>query len=229
MALISRLMKIEKGITSIIGAGGKTTLMETLAEEMKTCGTVLLCTTTKIFRPSEIPVVTDDNADSIKRMLQLNPVICVGKQYGDEKLTAPEIPIRKLAEFADYVFVEADGARRLPLKAHAPQEPVIPGESRLTILVTGADCFGQEIGRVCHRPELFTQRLSVQEKEFLSPALLARHLCMEGLGNLIFFNQAETEPVRKLCRQTAKEIRQLTGTDKTILCGSLHKRKYEIL
>lgn len=35
-----------------------------------------------------------------------------------------------LADAADYVIVEADGSKRLPLKAHASHEPVIPENTR---------------------------------------------------------------------------------------------------
>ncbi|MFR7669405.1 MAG: hypothetical protein ACLU0O_00050 [Collinsella sp.] len=42
------------------------------------------------------------------------------------KLSSPAEPLDHLAQRFDYVLAEADGSKRLPLKAHAAWEPVIP-------------------------------------------------------------------------------------------------------
>ena len=44
---IPQALGVRTGITSIIGSGGKTALMERLARELP--GSVILCTTTHIF------------------------------------------------------------------------------------------------------------------------------------------------------------------------------------
>lgn len=48
---------------------------------------------------------------------------------------------------ADYTLVEADGSKGLPLKAHAPHEPVIPPQSNQTILVLGAEGLGRTVAQ----------------------------------------------------------------------------------
>ena len=48
---ISQLLKIQKGITALIGGGGKTTLMYRLAQELSEVGTVIVSTSTKIIEP----------------------------------------------------------------------------------------------------------------------------------------------------------------------------------
>ena len=53
---ISALLEVEKGVTALIGGGGKTTLMYTLAEELRRRGTVLVTTSTHIQRPELIIV-----------------------------------------------------------------------------------------------------------------------------------------------------------------------------
>ena len=45
---IAPLLHIGRGVTALIGGGGKTTLLCTLAEELRARGSVLLCTSTHI-------------------------------------------------------------------------------------------------------------------------------------------------------------------------------------
>ena len=56
----------------------------------------------------------------------------------------------------DFILVEADGSKRLPVKAPESYEPVIPPGTDLVVGVVGLDCLGQPMdGRTVHRPERF--------------------------------------------------------------------------
>ncbi|MFR6094266.1 MAG: selenium cofactor biosynthesis protein YqeC [Dysosmobacter welbionis] len=116
---LSQLLDIRPGVTAVIGGGGKTTLLRTLGEELAGQHPVLLCTTTKILPFSDLPCArTAAELDELRRAHQL---LCAGTdEPGTGKLTAPETPMAVLAEQFDYILVEADGAARRPLKAHAP-------------------------------------------------------------------------------------------------------------
>ena len=50
---IAPLLHVGRGVTAIIGGGGKTTLMETLAGELSKKGKVIITTTTHIYRPEQ--------------------------------------------------------------------------------------------------------------------------------------------------------------------------------
>ena len=50
---IAPLLHVGRGVTAIIGGGGKTTLMETLAGELSKKGKVIITTTTHICRPKQ--------------------------------------------------------------------------------------------------------------------------------------------------------------------------------
>ena len=53
---LASTLKIEPGITAIIGSGGKSTLLKTLGLElMRAGGRVLLCTTTHMFPVAGVP------------------------------------------------------------------------------------------------------------------------------------------------------------------------------
>jgi probable selenium-dependent hydroxylase accessory protein YqeC len=57
-----------------------------------------------------------------------------------------------------HILVEADGSKRLPLKAPADHEPVLPPDPDLVVAVLGLDGLGQPMdGRTVHRPERFAQ------------------------------------------------------------------------
>ncbi|MFR0769188.1 MAG: selenium cofactor biosynthesis protein YqeC [Dysosmobacter sp.] len=75
--------------------------------------------------------------EDIRKALTAHRVLCLGTPCENGKLTAPSLSVETLATLADYVLVEADGSRQLPLKAHDAHEPVIPAVSRQVICVVG--------------------------------------------------------------------------------------------
>ena len=189
---ISPLLNVGRGLTALIGGGGKTTLLYTLAEELRKKGSVLLCTSTHILPPEQYPLVTAAEADALRRALAEHGVVCVGTPAENGKLTAPPLPFETLAALADHVLVEADGSKRLPLKAHAPHEPVVPANAQRVVLVVGADGFGKPISAVCHRPELYAERAGASPGDPVTPELAARVIRAEGFGDRVYINKVES-------------------------------------
>ena len=216
---ISALLAVEKGVTALIGGGGKTTLMYTLAEELRRRGTVIVTTSTHIQRPEQYPVLTA--ADDVAAALAEHGAVCVASESPEGKLCAPALSFEALAALADFVLVEADGSKRLPLKAHAPHEPVIPPNARRIIYVVGADGFGRPIRQVCHRPERYAALCGAAEDDIVTPALEARVLHAEGYDTgWVFINKVETaEDWRSAEALTAL----LPGK---VIAGSLRERVY---
>lgn len=140
---------IKRGMTALIGGGGKTSTMYALADFLRTQGSVIVCTSTHIQKPPQYPYRA-----RIDRPLAFGEVVSTGIVSG-EKLSVPEQPFSELLQLADYVLVEADGSRRLPLKAHASHEPVIPREANTVLVLIGIDGLGKPIREAAHRPELF--------------------------------------------------------------------------
>ena len=210
---LARLLCVKKGVTAVIGSGGKTSLIAALAEELSARARVIVCTTTKIF-PPDMPCVTDEN---IACALEKDNCICVGTPAPDGKLSAPRTEISKLAELADFVLVEADGAKRMPLKAHADYEPVIPKEAQNVICVVGLMGLGKPIAQSVHRAEIFARNLGISADAIASPQLVAAHLKLENLHTRVFLNQADTETEQELGRKLAE------GLDCPVCMGSLKK------
>lgn len=186
---LAQLLGVRPGITAVIGSGGKTSLLRTLAGELD--GRVLLCTTTHIYPFSPWPLLTRNDPQAIALALRDGPV-CVGTPAPQGKLTAPGLPLDQLAALTDYLLVEADGSRGLPLKAHRPGEPVLPAGANPVICVVGAGGFGQPIRQAAHRPERFAALAGVTPDAPATPALVGRVLRAEGLADLVFVNAAET-------------------------------------
>ncbi len=188
---ISALLGVERGVTALIGGGGKTTLMYTLAEELRHRGTVVVTTSTHIQRPEQYPVLTA--ADDVAAALAEHGAVCVASESPEGKLCAPALSFEALAALADFVLVEADGSKRLPLKAHAPHEPVIPVNARRIIYVVGADGFGRPIRQVCHRPERYAALCGASENDIVTPMLEAAVLHAEGYDTgWVYINKVET-------------------------------------
>ena len=121
---------------SVIGSGGKTTLLRWLSERLP--GSVILTTSTHMYPFAGVPQVdagVETSAENRRRVLcalraalKDSRVIDLGSLQASGKLADPSavIPFEALLDAADYVVVEADGAAGRPLKAHRPWEPVIP-------------------------------------------------------------------------------------------------------
>ena len=181
------LLGIRPGLTAVIGSGGKTSLLRVLAQELSRRGTVLLATTTHIMRPNWCPFAA--TAAELRAGFTHSPVVCAGSYTPEGKLPDPDFPGWQSA--AEFVLVEADGSKRLPAKAHAAWEPVLPPERNRTVCVFGASALGQPIQDAAHRPELYASLAEVSPEAVITPAIAARVLAKEGNFDILFINQAD--------------------------------------
>ena len=217
---ISSVLQIQRGITALIGGGGKTTLMYVLAEELAENGSVIICTSTKIQGTGGYPLLEQRSEEELRNALMRCRIICTGTPDREGKLSAPGVSFERLGTAADYVLVEADGSRGLPLKAHLAHEPVIPRGTDQTILVIGADCFGRPVGEVCHRPERFAEISGLAIDMPVTPEAAARSILAEGFGDRIFVNKVESA-------EDEVSAGILAGLlDRPVIAGSLFFRRY---
>ena len=206
MAEFAKQLDIRPGVTAIIGGGGKTTLLYRLARELSEDRSVIVATSTHIFRPEDIPCFL--------RTEKVKGLACVGTPCENGKLTAPEQPFEELARLADYVLVEADGAARRPLKAHEAHEPVIPQNANQVIAVVGASGIGAPVEEVAHRSARFS---ALSGQTIATPAAIAAVLNKERLHDRVLINQADT-PERL---SAAKELAALLNCP--VVIASLQK------
>ncbi len=156
---INEIFNIKKGdIVSIVGSGGKTTLMFELAKELKTQYKVLVTTSTKIYEPSyddcdylytNIEQYTkskylskqkENSVTVISKNVDLNKNKLIG--INDECLDL-------VIDDFDIILVEADGSRNLPLKGWKEHEPPILLKTNKTIGVIPVDMINKKINKDC--------------------------------------------------------------------------------
>ena len=200
---------------SVIGSGGKTTLLRRLSERLS--GTVILTTSTHIRPFQGIPLVdvSPGNAEqalcALRSALSRSRVVCVGKAEVSGKLASPAevIPYETLLAEADHLLVEADGSAGLPLKAHRPREPVIPACSGLTVCLVGASGLGKPVSEACHCPDLFAALAGIAPDRIAEPEHVAAVLNRENLADCYLINQSDVlpdpEPILRLCGLITKD------------------------
>jgi len=144
-------------VASLVGGGGKTSIMFAMAKELAAAGScVVTTTTTKIFEPlpDETPlvIVEKDETELVSRFLESAPhyrhITLATERLTSGKLAgiSPEL-VEKLAgmKTVSHVIVEADGAAQRPLKAPNATEPVIPDNTSLVIALVGVDAIGSSL------------------------------------------------------------------------------------
>ena len=206
-------------LVAIVGGGGKSSLMFALARELP--GRVVVTTTTRIFAAqmslaAEVCSLTDENWE--KRLDAFDSSLLVVGGTEGERATGvpPELPAEMLARpGVDWVVVEADGSRMLPVKAPAAHEPVIPDETGLLVPVVGIDALSGPIRAVAHRPERVSTITGLGPEETLTPEALAALLTSSrgGLKNapqaarvVVLINKAESPSQLEAARRVARCI-----------------------
>lgn len=172
----------EKGhVVSLVGGGGKTTLLYAFARHCAAKGwRVLVSTTTHILKP-ETNYAPDDAA--LAALWQAGQYAVVGTPAENGKLTAP--PPEQLARWmaqADITLLEADGAKHLPCKAPAAHEPVLLPQSDIVLAVAGLSALGRPLWEVCFRLETACALLGISPETTLTPERLAKLLASEAGG-----------------------------------------------
>jgi probable selenium-dependent hydroxylase accessory protein YqeC len=209
------LLLCDGGVVSLVGAGGKTSLMYRLARELAGDGqTVLTTTTTRIYPPAADQCAVCILAPTAGQILEqaarrigrhrhmtaaAGRIVESGKLSG---LALKEIERLQASRVFDWIIVEADGAGGRPLKAPAGHEPVIPSGSGWLVGVIGLRAIGQPLtDRWVFRPEAFARITGLAPgatvtEEAVAAALTHARGVLTGAPadcrRLAFLNQADT-------------------------------------
>lgn len=230
----------EKGLISIVGAGGKTSLMFLLANELAASGkSVLTTTTTKIFLPGPDQSPDLMIAGSFEALLQQSPKKMSRHHHfsaGSEIDTAagklngfsPDI-INRLHRAAvfDWLIVEADGARQKPLKATGIHEPVVPETTTHLILVSGLDAVGTILDDAnVHRAALFSVNTGLSIGDTINEQSVATAISLEIMKaaamtadsvNIVLLNKADTPERLTSGLKISRRLQSRTGISRIII------------
>lgn len=250
---LTELLSIEKNsIISITGAGGKTSLMFQLAEELKEKGRVLVTTTTKIYVPPkgqyDYLVVgregceftfKDENSlakGSEEKVEHIKTGIWVyGEKINeDNKLTAvSEKKLRGFIKFFDYVLIEADGSKGKSLKGWKEDEPVISDLTTSTIGVLSGQTLGLKINEEnIHRAYKFLGKAmgDVSKEDLIKVIFSSQGMFKHSHGKrMLYINQIDDEEIyMRNCGLISGIIRKNCELDflNQVIIGSLKEGNY---
>jgi probable selenium-dependent hydroxylase accessory protein YqeC len=215
---------IGRGVVSLVGAGGKTTLLYRLASLAHAAGRrVLVTTTTHMGAPPEDvgPVLyaeADDPSPRVRAaLLRHGRATLLGERVREDKVTGiPPGSVDALAGLADLVLVEADGARRRSLKLPAGHEPVVPRSTGLVVVVAGLDVLGQPLDEAhVHRLERVAAAAAQAPGSLIGEETIARALAAPdgylsrlpaGARAAVFLNKAEDTASRAAAERIARRL-----------------------
>ena len=189
---LQHLLQIEPAknrVIAFVGGGGKTTLIYELARELAGVGKQVLVTTTTHMKEPEKKWEADHTVG----------VPCE-EQLGKIKGVSEE-EYRKLKDRCDILLVEADGAKRKPLKAPAEHEPVIPKDADMVIGMAGVSAIGKTIEEGCHRAELVGKLLGKNITEVIT---------VEDLVKVLKSEQGQKKQVSQIYRMVIGQADLLT-------------------
>jgi probable selenium-dependent hydroxylase accessory protein YqeC len=202
------------GVISLVGAGGKTSLMFRLARELSAAGeTVLTTTTTRIFMPGEGEsggVILADTAEAIlaqaaRKLNEHRHLTAAAGLSADPRklagLTPQTVDRLRASRVFDWIIVEADGAAGRPLKAPAAHEPVVPSSSGWLVGLVGLRALGRPLtDEWVFRAEMFSRITGLPlgasiTEEAIAIALAHEQGVLKGAPGecrcLAFLNQAD--------------------------------------
>jgi molybdenum cofactor cytidylyltransferase len=125
--------------------------------------------------------------------------------------------LHRLADqFSLPLLVEADGSRRLPLKAPAAHEPVIPDWVKTVVVVAGLSGLGKPLNHEwVHRPELFSRLADLDLDASVTAEGLVRVLSHpqgglkgvpDGARRVALLNQAGTAELQAVAQRMAQPL-----------------------
>lgn len=244
MKLIS-LLGIKTGsVISVVGAGGKTSFIFSLANELRCRYKVLVTTTTKIYAPEKSQydyIALDDEKHLINNY-------CISKEKGiyvfgsliekENKLSVlKNINLVDICKYFDYVLIEADGSKKKPIKGWRETEPVILENTNVTVGVLNIQVLGKEINDcLVHRLDRFLELTDAHEKQPVElkhlETIVFSHkgLFKNSLGEkILFINKVETPEDNKGAKQLALNItKNNSGRINKIIAGSLKHSTFSL-
>lgn len=238
---------IKHRIITVIGGGGKTSFMTTLAKNIQKEQKVVCTATTKLAlhtKGTKLVFVANvaDCKTAINLVQQSEEIITlvhsIDRNHAHKVNGLPAEWINDLAEyFKDIVFIiEGDGSAGKSLKGHCEWDPIIPAATQLVVPVIGIDVWGKPLtAEFVHRPERIKEMLGQDFKQVDAQVIVNLLMHPQGylrnvLPNtdvLLFINKVEKEGQIAAAEQLIATIMcSQDGRIKNVLIGSIHKEIY---
>lgn len=216
MRLLPALRLHESGdrpVIALVGAGGKSSLLFRLGDELAAAGrATLLTATTRLWADqanrapftlltNHEPTLVFELPTSLRGYRQALAMAGPAREPGKLAGLDPAVICRLAAlDEVGAAVVEADGSRERPLKAPAAHEPLVPPCATHVVVVAGMAAAGRPLDEAAvHRPERFAALAGLQPGDVLTPQAIAAVLahpeggrkgCPPGAIPLLYLNLA---------------------------------------
>lgn len=242
MKSLTEIFNIKKGdVVSIVGSGGKTSLLYKLAKELKNHYKVLVSTSARILMP------TDDCYDylytSVNNYITNKPdnllgITIVSKDINKETNKLIGIDDRDLdilIQDFDIILLEADGSKKLPLKGWKDHEPPVLNKTTKTIGVMPANLINKKVSKEFiygfDEFNILTDNSEYINFEAIGKILINKNgIFKNSKGRqYLFLNKADTDEEISVSLELSKYLKKviISETFKFKICfGSLKKGVY---
>lgn len=233
--MFTEIFNIEKKNTIVItGAGGKTSLLFALAEELSQKGKVLVTTTTKIYKPEPEKYEKLIIKDSYFYGEGKNITVVASAEKDNKLVSLSYDEIEKIKKDYDYVLIEGDGAKEKLLKKWNDSEPCIPPFADKIIGIVNCDIFDMEISeKNIHRFHLLEKEFPQYINQKVNSSFLANYLksadyfkgASDSAPKYLFFNGIDGEGEIDKFSFALDTVNKMTERDYSIIMGSIKKRE----
>lgn len=233
---VLHLTEHNRPLICLVGAGGKTTTMFTIASALKNMGQqVLVTTTTKIFHPerNQYDSLIIEAAGTPSHLEEGKPgtITCLGKRLSSKDNKLIGIDKERVDQIYDTgyfhtIIVEGDGAKRKPIKAPGTGEPVIPQKTTLMLGVIGLDALGKPVtDENVHRWRQFCEVTSTKENDPIDEDAIIRLITSpNGLfknapkssRRIVFLNKADIPHLKTAANRIRQTLESKHGIDVAI-------------
>jgi len=205
MKTLEEIFNINKGdVVSIVGSGGKTSLLFRLAEELKNKYKVLVSTSAKIFLPpDECYDYLYINLNSYFNNKPNNSVgiTVIAKDINNKTnklIGIDDKDLEILITDFDIILLEADGSKELPIKGWKNHEPPVLSKTTKTIGVIPVNLINKKIDKeLIYGFDEFN--ILTDNSEYINFRTIGK-ICSEKNGIFknsngclyLFFNKADT-------------------------------------
>ena len=202
-----RPVKNAPAVVTVIGSGGKTSLIWRLAANLAPGRRILVTPTTKMFVPSPEEKLYDFYFNGLPASVSGVTLAGIFNEAIGKLESLPLPVLSQIIPGYDLVLIEGDGSKGLPLKAWTDYEPVVPDFTTLTLGVLPLWPLGKPVSEsLIHRLPLFLSLTGAAVGEIIKPEHITA-LITGGAGGdevpglfakargkkLLFFNQVEDD------------------------------------
>ena len=229
MGILTLLKPLQGGIVCITGAGGKTSLMYRLAEEIERAGQTAICTTTERLLPPPpgYYTVAEDDVEQIERPSNI-PFVIAGRKDPENSrrylgYTAEEVDTLYSMGQADWILLEVGPSQGRSVLAHKPGTIKYPAGTKAVIGMVGLSAIGKNLDDVwVTGAELFAKisgqdsNGKVTEQAIANFATAAEGIFMDApkdAKKILFLNQADISATREAGYRVADLVLKISPAE----------------